>query len=204
MWGGAKIISGSTIIVSSEMELSGKDFRYANCLGQVVVTDNERGIILRSESLFYDRIDEISRVDGYIEMQDLKNEVVVKGGYFEYFGKEEIAIIQIGVRILKVSEESDLACRSEMARYRRDDEILELSGMPRVTRNDDKYQAARIIIDLDTDEITLEGNVKGSVTEESEETEEPQIEEPAPLDPEAIPEGRTISEPAVLEEAADE
>ena len=40
--------------------------------------------------------------------------------------------------------------------------------------------------------------------EESEETEEPQIEEPAPLDPEAIPEGRTISEPAVLEEAADE
>ena len=47
--------------------------------------------------------------------------------FFEYFGKDEIAFIQIGVRILKVDEDTELACRSEFARYMRDDEVLELS-----------------------------------------------------------------------------
>jgi len=167
--GGAVITSGATRIVADEIELWGTDFRYAMAQGAVTATDDERGIILKSESLFYDREEEIIRVDGFIDMQDLKNDVVARGSFFEFFGKDEIAYIQIGVRILKVDEDTELACRSEFARYLRDDEVLELSGMPHVTRNNDVYTAARITINLDTDEILLDRDVSGRLVTKSDE-----------------------------------
>lgn len=161
--GGAVITSDATTIVADEIELWGTDFRYSMAKGSVTATDTERGIILKSDALFYDREEEIIRVDGFIDMQDLKNDVVARGGFFEYFGKDEIAFIQIGVRILKVDEDTELACRSEFARYMREEEILELSGMPKVTRNNDIYTAARITINLDTDEILLDRDVSGTL-----------------------------------------
>lgn len=167
--GGAVITSDATTIVADEIELWGTDFRFSMAKGAVTATDTERGIILKSDSLFYDREDEIIRVDGFIDMQDLKNDVIARGGFFEYFGKEEIAYIQIGVRILKVDEDTELACRSEFARYLRNDEVLELSGMPHVTRNNDVYTAARITINLDTDEILLDRDVSGKLVTEPEE-----------------------------------
>lgn len=166
--GGAVITSDATTIVADEIELWGTDFRYSMAKGAVTATDTERGIILKSDSLYYDREMEIIRVDGFIDMQDLKNDVVARGGFFEYYGEDEIAFIQIGVRILKVDEDNELACRSEFARYLRDDEILELSGMPHVTRNTDVYTAARITINLDTDEILLDRDVSGKIITEPE------------------------------------
>ena len=165
--GGATITSDATTIIADSIELWGTDFRFAMCAGGVTATDTERGIALESKQLFYDREEDIIRVDGFVDMQDFKNDVVLKGGFFEYFGKDEIAIIQIGVRILKVSEDSEIACRAEFARYLREENILELSGMPSVTRNDDLYKAARIIINLDTDEIILERDVSGTITTDS-------------------------------------
>ena len=158
--GNAVIISGATTIRAERIELYGTDFRYANCYGKVKVTDTEKGLLITCESLFFDRIDEVTRIDGWVEMIDLKNEIVAKAGFMENFGKDDIAVLQIGVRILK----EDMACRSEYARYRREEDILELSGMPVVYWKDDEYRASRIIINLETDEITLEGEVTGLIT----------------------------------------
>lgn len=167
---GAVVQSDSTEIRANEIELYGDEFRYVVARGDVTVRDDERGILLDTDELFYDREREITRVDRYFEMQDLKNEVVVKGSFFEYFGDDDVAIIQIGVRILKVDEDTELACRSESARYDRGTETLELSGMPRVVRNEDLYQANLITIDLQTDEIFLKQGVTGRIvqTEEQE------------------------------------
>ncbi len=165
--GNAAIVSKSTRIEADTIELYGKDSRFAYCEGNVRVTDQEKGIYLTSEHLYYDREEDISRVNGYAEMVDQKNELVVKGGYLENFGEQDITIIQIGVRILK----EDLACRSEFARYRREEEILELSGMPFVYWKGDEYRASRIVINLDTDEILLEGEVEGTVISEDEDEE---------------------------------
>lgn len=207
--GGATITSDATTIIADEIELWGTDFRYSMARGGVTASDTERGIVLKSDTLFYDREEEIIRVDGFIDMQDLKNEVVVRGGFFEYFGKEEIAYIQIGVRILKVDEDTDLACRSEFARYNRKDGILELSGMPRVTRNDDLYSAAKITINLDTDEILLDRDVSGTlVTDSAEkaETDGRAVPDQLPILPELSAEETTPDEstgpvpPEVVEE----
>lgn len=158
--GNAEIISGSTKINATRIELYGTDFRFADCSGDVRITDPNKGVIITCQEMFFDRIEEITRITGWVEMIDLENEMVAKAGYLENFGKEDISILQIGVRIIQ----EDMACRSEYARYRREEEILELSGMPVVFWKGDEYRASRIIINLETDEISLEGEVMGSIT----------------------------------------
>jgi lipopolysaccharide export system protein LptA len=157
--GHARVESKDLRITADQIELFGKDFIYAQCQGNVHVVDTKRGLDLTSQKLFYDREKKIARVQGNAVMEDLDNEMTVKGGFIEDWDTEQITYIQVGVRIFK----KDITCRSEFARYQRDKKILELSGMPWVSKAGDVYQAARITINLDTEEISLEGDVKGSI-----------------------------------------
>jgi lipopolysaccharide export system protein LptA len=161
--GNARVQSADLRITANQIELFGKDFIYAQCHGNVHVVDTKRGIDLTSQDLFYDRDKKISRVRGNAVMADLKNEMTVKGGFIEDRDTQQITIIQIGVRIFK----KDIVCRSEFARYLRDKKVLELSGMPWVSKGSDIYQASRITINLDTEEINLEGEVTGSIVDKS-------------------------------------
>lgn len=164
--GHARVESADLRITADSIELFGKDFIYAKCHGNVRVIDARRGLDLTSQDLFYDRDRKISRIRGNAVMADVKNEMVVKGGFIEDRDTEQITIVQIGVRIFK----KDIVCRSEFARYQRDKKILELSGMPWVSKGGDVYQAARITINLDTEEITLEGSVQGTLEDKGKKT----------------------------------
>ena len=157
--GNARVDTEDMKITADEIDLFGKDFIYVQCRGNVRVVDAKRGIELSSRELFYNRKEKIARIKGNAVMTDLKNEMVVKGGFIEDRESEQLTIVQIGVRILK----KDLVCRSEFAKYWRDKKVLELSGMPFVTRKGDEYQATRIVVDLDTEQMTFEGDVKGSL-----------------------------------------
>ena len=165
--GHARVDTEDMRITADQIRLFGKDFIYAQCSGNVHVVDAKRGLDLTSQQLFYDRDKKISRVTGDAVMADVKNEMVVKGGFIEDHDTEKLTIAQIGVRILK----KDLVCRAEFAKYWRDKKLVELSGMPWVSRKNDIYQAARITINLDTEEISLEGDVQGTI--QSEKKEEP-------------------------------
>jgi lipopolysaccharide export system protein LptA len=157
--GHAWVQSQDLRITADSIELFGADYIYAQCHGSVHVVDSKRGLDLTSQELFYDRDQKVARIKGNAVMYDLKNEMTVKGGFIEDRDTEQITLIQIGVRIFK----KDIVCRAEFARYRRDTKILELSGMPWVSKAGDIYQAARITINLDTEEITLEGSVQGTI-----------------------------------------
>ena len=161
--GNAVIETADTRIQADRIELYGENFRFALCSGNIVVEDSAQGFILQSSNLFFDREREISRVQGYCEMEDQKNGLVVKGSFLENRGQENLTYIQIGVRILKDDGESRMVCRSDFALYDRDRDVLELSGSPRVNWKGDNYQASRIVIDLEHDEITMEGQVSGTV-----------------------------------------
>lgn len=159
--GHARVETADLRITADQIELFGKDFIYAQCNGNVHVVDAKRGLDLTAETLFYDRDRKIARVRGNAVMADLKNEMTVKAGFIEDRDTDQIDIIQIGVRIFK----KDIVCRAEFARYLRDKKILELSGMPWVSKGSDTYQATRITINLDTEEISLEGDVSGSIVD---------------------------------------
>lgn len=169
------ILSGNAIITSDnlriradEIELYGKDFRYARCSSGVEVEDEEQKLSLSTDSLFFDRDRELLRIRSYSEMVDLKNELVIKCGYMEHYNEDEISIFQIGVRILKATEDDTMVCRSDYARYDRKSDTLELSGSPEVYWRGDRYSALRIRINLETEEISLEGDVEGEFTSNDE------------------------------------
>ncbi|MFO7780517.1 MAG: LptA/OstA family protein [Spirochaetia bacterium] len=170
--GNARVTSDTMEIRADEIEIYGEDFRYALCTGNVRAVDEERGIRIESAELFFDREEEVLRAEGDAVLEDIENELVVRGGVLESRQQEELTIAQIQVRIFG----DELTARGEYARYRRDDQVLELSGLPVVFWQGDEYRASRIIVNTETEEISLEGDVRGSITPADEESAE---DEPA-------------------------
>ena len=158
--GDAELISEDTYISADRIELFGDDFAFAVSTGNIRLINTDDGLELTSDEMFYDRINGIARIQGNAIMVDRSNEIVVKGEFIENWEDRDETVIQIGVRILK----TDLVARAEFARYRRDANTLELSGLPVVTWKGDEYRASRIFIDLDADSIVLDGGVQGAVT----------------------------------------
>lgn len=165
--GNAELLSEDNSIFAEVIELYGEDFIFAHCSGRVRVLNSKQGIELSADELFYNREKKTVRLKGNAVMVDKENEIVVKGGVIEHWEERDESIIQLGVRILK----KDLVGRAEYARYLREEEQLELAGMPIVYWKGDEYQASKIYIDLKKDTIRLEGNIRGNVYEASEEEE---------------------------------
>jgi lipopolysaccharide export system protein LptA len=161
--GKAKVKTGSISIVADRIELFGKDFIYLDCSGAVSVIDTERQIRLESPSLYYDRTKKLARAQGPSVLQDDKNKLVLKAEWIESDGENEVTLAEVAVRIVK----DKLACRAEYALYRRKEDTLELSGSPSAYKDGDKYEATRIVVNTETEDIRLEGEVKGSVTDRS-------------------------------------
>ena len=164
--GHARLASDDLRISAATIELYGEDFTLALCRGGVVIDDLKNDTTLTCDRLDYDREQKVIRLHGNAIMEDRKNEIVIKGEIMESRDKDGITIIQVGVRILR----EDMVSRSQMARYFRDDNRLELSGMPVVEWKGDTYRATRIRVNLDDDTIQLEGDVEAEVgyTEEGE------------------------------------
>lgn len=163
--GNATVVTGATTINANKIELFGKNFTYALCSGGVTVKDSAKGIYLRCEQLFYDREKKISRIEGYAEMLDKANNMTVKGNYLQDDSESETTLIQIGVRIIK----EDIVCRAESAKYDRKTKNLELTGKPLVIKKGDEYRATRIVLNVESDEIALEGGVSAKMKQEDKE-----------------------------------
>jgi lipopolysaccharide export system protein LptA len=157
--GNAKIRSEETEISASEIEIYGKDFQYAECRGNVVAKDTKKNLLITCDSLRFDRSTNNILAVGNAYMEDEKNEIIIRGHRLENRDKEDLVVIQIGGRILK----KDLAARSEFTTYRRGTNMLELSGLPVLFWKKDEYRASRIVMNLDTEEITLLGDVNGTI-----------------------------------------
>ncbi|MBN2738257.1 MAG: hypothetical protein JXR70_14835 [Spirochaetales bacterium] len=183
--GNAYLETKDNLIKADHIELFGDDFEYVSCEGNIDVQNVKEGLHINANRLFYDRTEKRIVFYENAVLQDLENELIVKGDYIESWEEEEITIIQIGVRIIR----EDMICRSEMARYIRKEDRLELSGIPRVQWKGDEYNALKINIDLKNDEILLEGDVQGEVFWESEESDKASELDKKELTPESeIPE----------------
>lgn len=158
--GAVQIVVDGTIIRADRVELFGEDHDIVLCQGAVQVIEEDENIEIGSEHLLFDRERSVLRIQGSALLIDRDNEVVVKGGFMEYHQDTGEATVQIGVRILK----PDLVSRSEFARYRRDENTVDLSGMPVVTYQGDEYRAMRIFIDLDRETVRMEGEIQGTIT----------------------------------------
>ncbi len=160
---GATITSGSLKLQAQTIEMEGKDFRYVTCSGNVSLTDDERGVSLKAQNLYYDRQSELILIDGYLQLDDQTNEVLASAFHLEYSIQEGMILLQAQVRLYKHTDSGAMACKSDSLRFDREAQKLVLEGNAFIDWDSDTYEAQRITVDLTTEAITMEGSIKGVV-----------------------------------------
>ncbi len=157
--GNASVSVGSLTISGGKIELSGKDFRYVKATGTVRGTDSEKGFSFTAEEVSYDRDTQIALLRGNARLEDAKNDVSAGASLISYNRETEVAILQVGVSLKRKT----IDCTAGFALYRRAVSALELTGDPVVKRDSDEFKASRISVDLETERITLDGSVSGTL-----------------------------------------
>ena len=157
--GNAEVRSDNLLLRADRIEIQGDDNQFIDCYGGVWGYEEEKDIFFYTDRLRYDRKLKIARLEGNSTLEDRKNEIVARGRFIEYDDENEITVFQISVRLFK----DDMVCRSEYAVYHRREKLLDLSGFPVVFKKDDEFRADRIRVDLDTDDVTMEGAVSGTI-----------------------------------------
>ena len=160
--GGAEVKTDQVDLSADSMKLYGENYRYVTCTGNVKATEHENGISFNSPDIFYDRETGVVRSDSWIEIQDNKNQCSLSGAWFEYNMKTSIMKLQIMARIIKIAEEKLMVCRADDIEYNGKENTVILRGNATVTWKDDTYKAAMIIVDLNTNDISLYGTISGA------------------------------------------
>lgn len=163
--GNAIVTIDTMEIKADRIEIYGKDYRYLKATGAVTGEDKEKGFSFSSNFMQYDRDKEVATFFGKTELNDTKNDVKITSEHIEYNQKAETMLMQFDVKILR----REITCTSMFAMYNRKSSALNLTGRPVVTKSKDTFQAAKIAVNLDTEDITLEGRVSGNVVEEKRE-----------------------------------
>jgi len=157
--GHAEVRSDNLLLRADRIEIQGKDNQFIVCTGNVWGHEEEKDILFFTDKLRYDRKLKIARLEGNSSMEDRDNQIVTRARFIEYDDKKEIAVFQINVRLFK----DDMVCRAEYAIYHRKSKLLDLSGFPVVFKKDDEFRADKIRVDLDTDDVIMEGTVSGKI-----------------------------------------
>jgi lipopolysaccharide export system protein LptA len=157
--GNAEVRSDNLLLRADRIEIRGDDNQFIDCIGNVWGHEEEKDILFYTDRLRYDRRLKIARLEGNSTLEDRHNEIVARGRFIEYDDQSEVTVFQISVRLFK----DDMVCRAEYAVYRRREKILDLSGFPIVYKEDDEFHADRIRVDLDTDDVIMEGSVSGTI-----------------------------------------
>ena len=191
--GNAYIKTESMEIQADDVELSGDNYRYIKASGNISGKNTKSNMDFTCDTLEYDRTTKIAILKGNVKLDDKDNDVKAEAQVIEYNQDTEIAILQIQIKLTQ----KDNLCSGSYAIYYKTTQLLELSGNAQVKQKEDIFRAQNISLDMNTQDITLGGNVKGKVTEKKE-TKEEKAEETEGEEPE---EG--AEEDETEEEAAD-
>ena len=171
--GNAYIKTESMEIEADDVELSGDNYRYIKASGNISGKNLKSHMEFTCDSLEYDRTTKIALLKGNVNLDDKDNDVKAEAQIIEYNQDTEVAILQIQIRLTQ----KDNICSGSYAVYYKTTQMLEISGNAQVQQKEDLFRAQNITLDMDTQDITLGGNVKGKVTETKEEKEEAPAED---------------------------
>ena len=161
--GGASVTVGSMNIGADRITLSGDGWRFVECTGSASVRDDERGISILTSSIWYDRTEERILISSWFEIDDTENEVTATGASLEYLLDDESLRLDKDVSLLKSTDSGIMRCTAQSVIYSRSGNTLQLRGSAAVEWNGDRYEAEVISVALDTDSITLDGRIRGSI-----------------------------------------
>ena len=160
----AAVTVGSMEINADTITLSGDNWRYVSCSGNATVSDSSRGIYIRTSSIWYDRTAERILISSWFEIEDTVNEVSATGASLEYLLSDEKLQLDKDVSLLKNTEDSGIMrCSAESVIFSRSDNTVQLRGSASVDWDGDSYGAEVISVDLNTDSISLDGRIRGTI-----------------------------------------
>lgn len=159
--GGAFVQTSSIEISADSIELSGDDYRFIKASGNVKGKNLETKMEFSCEYMGYDRQTKVANLQGSVNLVDTENDVKADAQLIEYNQNTNIAVLQVGITLTQKKN----VCTGAYAIYQKNEQLLEISGNAQVKQENDTFRAQQITLDLDTQSITLSGNVKGSVTE---------------------------------------
>ncbi|WGK69131.1 OstA-like protein [Candidatus Haliotispira prima] len=157
--GNVAVDVNNSSIETEALDIYGKDRDILVAKKNVLIDNREQKLEIQGRELFYNRRTKLLRMRSSVNLEDKENEVIVYCDFIEYNEDTDTAKIQVNVRIFS----EDITARSEYAFYNRKTQIVELSGAPIVHKDEDVYQAARIFVNLDTKDITLDNGVEGQI-----------------------------------------
>ena len=175
--GNAYIKTETMEIQADDVELSGDNYRYIKATGHINGKNLKTNMEFTCDSLEYDRTTKLASLKGNVNLEDKDNDVKAKAQIIDYNQDTEIAILQVQINLTQ----KDNVCSGSYAVYYKKAQLLEISGNAQVKQDDDVFRAQHITLDMDTQDITLGGNVKGTVTD----TKQPEEEKPATEEAEA-------------------
>ena len=165
--GEAYVLTDSMEIFADQIGLSGKNFRFIEAQGNIKGKNMESELEFTCEKLKYDRETKIAELSDNVNLKDTKNNVNAKAQIIEYNQNTDTAVMQIEIELTQKNN----ICSGAYAIYRKNDQLLELSGNSQIKQGEDTFRAQQITLDLNSQEITLDGRVKGSIIDEQKNAE---------------------------------
>ena len=159
----AVVTTGSIHINADEMTLSGDNWKTISAKGDINISDEERGIEINTESIWFDREDEVLVISSWFEIDDTKEELYAQAGSLNYDMKNEKLEMGMQVTLFKIAEGEVMKCTSESVTYDKTSGLLTLKGGAYVVWKGDEYRAQIITVDTKDNTITLSGRIKGTI-----------------------------------------
>lgn len=160
--GNAYIKTSSIEISANKILLSGKDFRMVEATGGIKGKNFSTNVEFTCDQISYDRETKIAILRDGVTFVDAENDVTAKAEIIEYNQNTDIAVLQININLTQ----KDNVCTSAYAIYKKKEQLLNLSGNAQIAQGTDTFRAQEIELNLDTQKITLDGRVRGSVVDE--------------------------------------
>ena len=159
--GNAYIKTETMEIQADDVELSGDNYRYIKATGHISGKNLKSNMEFTCDSLEYDRTTKLASLRGNVKLEDKENDVKADAQIIDYNQDTEIAVLQVQIKLTQ----KDNICSGSYAVYYKKAQLLEISGNAQVKQDDDLFRAQHITLDMNTQDITLGGNVKGTVTD---------------------------------------
>ncbi|MFA6891972.1 MAG: LptA/OstA family protein [Sphaerochaetaceae bacterium] len=161
--GGAEVTTSSLKLAAQNITLGGTDYDVITLSGNVTVTDEQKGLTVRSPSIEYVRSTGTITIQGWVEIEDTSNAISASAGGLLYDMNKGTMKMQAHVRLLRAASKGVMTCTCDELSYDREKKTLELTGSAVIDWQGDLYQAHVISVDLDSENIVLEGAIQGTV-----------------------------------------
>jgi lipopolysaccharide export system protein LptA len=162
---GSLIEFGSITLNAESIEIIGPNASTLEAFGSVSIKDSDKNIEIKSNKLNFNRETHLLTVDGWVEIEDLQNEMIASGGYLLYNSETGNMLLQVAASLVRTSDDGLMIIQGNSIEFDRERQIMKVVGSSVITFKGDTYHSQVTTINLENNEITMSGDIEGTIHE---------------------------------------